>query len=263
MTEVANASAARRFEIRLRQDHLEEVTQPRMRTLIRTGTVIPSTSVRERGTEQWTLAGDVEELRPDFDAMAGQRAGDSSERISRTRLVAYMALAGLVAGGVMMILAPLCLLIGVFAKFVLTWAAFGAVLALGVTNAAKINEPRIVHLTAAGFAAGGLLAWFLHAPDGEFTPLHLAIIGLAGGAALSYAIRLQRQRAILVTAAAAVLFPIAIFSIRLFTPGNLRISLPGFWVLLVIPLVMFIPVIPFAVFGGVIGSLIDWSGADD
>jgi len=157
----------------------------------------------------------------------------------------------------------LCLLIGVFAKFVLSWAAFGAVLALGVTNAAKIEEPRIVHLTAAGFAAGGLLAWFLHAPGGEFTPLHLAIIGLTGGAALSYAIRLPRQRAIVVTAAATLLFPVAILAIRFFTPGNLRISLPGFWVLLNLPLVMFIPVIPFAAFGAVIGSLIGWSGADD
>ncbi|MDQ6799699.1 MAG: hypothetical protein M3041_02560 [Acidobacteriota bacterium] len=67
------------------------------------------------------------------------------------------------------------------------------------------------------------------------------------------------QRAIVVTAAATLLFPTAIWAIRFFTPSSIR--LPGISIVL-LPLVMFIPVTPFAVFGGIIGSLIDWSGTE-
>ncbi|HEY3052685.1 MAG TPA: hypothetical protein VGK04_04775 [Thermoanaerobaculia bacterium] len=81
----------------------------------------------------------------------------------------------------------------------------------------------------------GLLAWFLRSPHRDFTALHLAIIGLTGGAALSYATRLPMQRAILVTAAATLLFPIANFAIRVFTPTKLTISTRGFWALMFLP----------------------------
>jgi hypothetical protein len=265
MSDAGNAGTIRRFDVRLDAQRVEEATLPRVRTLIRNGTIRATTKDRETGAEQWRLAGDIDELRSDLDSAAASRVteeADPTDHISRTRLIAYMALAGLVAGGVLVVLAPLCMLIGVFAKFVLSWAAFGAVLAMGITNATRVSEPRIVQLTAAGFAAGGLLAWFLHAPGGDFTPLHMAIIGLTGGAALSYAIRLPMQRAVVVTAAATLLFPVANFAIRFFTPGNFRISLPGFWVLLIVPILMLIPVIPFAAFGGIIGALIDWSDAE-
>ncbi len=260
MGDVVNPSAVRRFEVNLGTRN-DQVSLSRLRNLIVTGKVGAATRIREPHTEQWMLAGDLEELREDFAVAAAshsiKRDGREGDHISRARLVAYMALAGLVAGGVMMVLAPLCLLIGVFAKFVLSWAAFGAVLALGICNAVKIHNPRIINVTAAGFAGGGLLSWFLHKPGGDFTAVHLAIIGLCGAAALSYAIQLPKQRAVVLTAVATVLFPIAVFAIRHFTPGD--IQLPTFLAFLVLPLLMFVPVLPFAAFGGVIGALINWS----
>lgn len=262
MTDVTNVRPIRRFEIQLPGQEVQEVTQPRLRTLIRNSTVTLTTSVRERGSEQWALAGDIDDFRADFESAAAARASDDVDRdsISRKRLVSYMALAGLVAGGMMVILAPLCLLIGVFAKFVISWVAFGAVLALGVTNAARIEDPRIIHVTAAGFAGGGLLAWFFRAPGGDFTAVHLAIIGLVGGAALSFAIQLPLQRAIVVTAAATLLFPLAIFAIPLFRP--IAKILPLSLGVINAPLFIFVQVIPFAIFGALIGSLIRWSEGD-
>jgi len=205
------------------------------------------------------MAGDVDELRPDLDAAATSRdsgTAETEDRISRPRLIASMALAGLVAGGMMMLLAPICLFMGVLAKFVLSCAAFGGVLGLGLTNAAKVEDSRVIHISAGGFAIGGLLAWFLRAPTADFTPLHLGIIGVCGGAAFSYAIRLPMQRAITVTAAAAILFPISIVAIRYVTPS--QITIPRALSFVALPVLFFLPVVPFAAFGGIIGSLIDW-----
>lgn len=258
MSDAAGTRTLRRFEIDL-GTRVDQVSIARLRNLIVTGKIGAATRIRAPQSEEWMLAGDVEELRPDFEVAAAGHAsrGTEGDYISRKRLVAYTTLAGFVAGAVMMIMSPLCLLIGVFAKFVLTWAGFGAVLALGICNAAKIEDSRIIHTTAAGFAAGGLLSWFLRAPNANFTAVHLAIIGLCGAAALSYAIRLPKQRAVVLTAVATVLFPIAIWAIQHFTPGG-SIQLPTFLAFLLLPVLMFIPILPFAAFGGVIGALIDW-----
>lgn len=254
--------SVRQFEIRRSDQRTDVVPFPRLRTLIRNGTVTATTSVREAGGETWSLAGDLDDLRGDLDAAATSRDGRQAaaeDHISRPRLIAYMALAGLVAGGMMMILAPICLFMGVLAKFVLSCAAFGGALGLGVINAAKVEDSRVIHLSAAGFAAGGLVAWFLRSPNAEFTPLHLAIIGVIGGAAFSYAIHLPVPRAVVVTAAAAILFPISIVAVRYVTPKSL--TLPTWLAYLLLPLLFFLPVVPFAAFGGIIGSLIDWGEA--
>ena len=263
MSDLEGGPRPRRFDVHVAPEQIEQVSQPRLRTLIRTGAVNATTKVRESGAADWIFAGDLDEFRADLDAVAMVRASHgyaaSEERISRGRLVAHMALAGVVAGVVLVILSPICLLVGIFAKFVIDWAAFGAVLALGLTNAAKIDEPRILYITAGGFAGGGLIAWFLHGSSPDFSAVHLAIIGLAGGAALSYAIRLPLRNAVIVTAAAMILFPIAIWAIPRFAPVTMRLNASGALVYLVIAISLFLPMLPFAIFGGVIGSLINWS----
>jgi hypothetical protein len=263
MSDLETGPRVRRFDVHLTSEQIEQVSQPRLRTLIRNGAVNATTRVRESGAADWMFAGDLDEFRADLDAVAMHRAGRGNpvpeERISRRRLVAYMALAGLVAGGVLFVLGPICLLVGIFAKFVIDWAAFGAVIALGLTNALKIEEPRILYTTAAGFAGGGLVAWLLHGSSSEFSGVQLAIIGLAGGAALSHAIRMPLRKAAMVTVAAMILFPIAIWAIPRFAPITMRLSASGPLVYLVFAISMFLPMLPFAVFGGVIGSLISWS----
>ncbi|HEY3055807.1 MAG TPA: GYF domain-containing protein [Thermoanaerobaculia bacterium] len=48
--------------MRLRPEQIEQMTLPGLRTLIRNGTVSATTPLREAGTEQWTVAGDVDQF---------------------------------------------------------------------------------------------------------------------------------------------------------------------------------------------------------
>ena len=176
--------------------------------------------------------------------------------VSRARVIASMALAGFLAAALAGFISPICLLIGVFAKFVLTAAAFGAVLGLGVNHALKTDDQTVIHISAAGFAAGGLIAWLFRSRDGSFTAMTLAIMALIGVAALSYVIKLPRERAVAVTAAATILFPIAIVMMQRVRPPSVTGSL--LFVTMMMPLLNFIPLLPFAMFGGILGAMMKW-----
>ncbi|HSP16385.1 MAG TPA: hypothetical protein VLV78_16685 [Thermoanaerobaculia bacterium] len=189
-------------------------------------------------------------------AATARRSADGVRSVSRTRTIASMALAGCLAGAMASFIAPICLIVGVFPKFVITAGAFGAVLGLGVNQALKTDDQRIIHISAGGFAAGGLLAWLFHSPNADFTAMHLAIIALAGMAALSYAAGLPRGRAIVVTAVAAILFPITMSMIT-------RVPIPSvsgsvLYVAAMMPLLSLIPLLPFAIFGAIVGALMNW-----
>ena len=157
----------------------------------------------------------------------------------------------------MSFLAPICLLIGVFAKFVVSFAAFGAVLALGINSAVGEPNSRFINIGAGSFAAGGLVAWLM-AGSGQFTPLHFSVIGLIGTAGLARGLGLPLRSAIPVVATAVVVFPISILLLRtsLF-PRNIE---GGLGLLLLLPALVFIPSLPFALFGGVLGGVIAATG---
>ncbi|HEX6178133.1 MAG TPA: hypothetical protein VF057_07230, partial [Thermoanaerobaculia bacterium] len=252
-TEAVRESHSQSYHVEL-PGGVETFEFRQLRDLIRTGIVEPFTQISTDGKE-WRIASEVEELRRYLDLAAKNRdaaaAAAKGPTVTPKRLILYLALGGLVAGAMLFVLAPLCMIIGAFPKFVLSFAAFGAVFALGINNAAGEDDQRLVMLSSLAFAAGGLVAWGLSGGV-DFTPLRFAVIAIIGTAGLTYALGLSVARAIPVVAAAAVIFPISILLIPK-TFGLMNIGL------LAVPLQFLIPALPFAVFGAVVGSVMSLS----
>ena len=246
--------ASQRYHVALPAG-VEVFDHRQLKDLIRTGIVDPFTQVSSDGKE-WRMASEFEELARYLALAARNReslaAAAKGPSVTPKRLVLYLALAGLVAGAMLFILAPLCMIIGVFPKFVLSFAAFGAVFALGINNAAGETDQRLVMMSSLAFAGGGLVAWSLKGGI-DFTPARFAVIAIIGTAGLAYALGLSVKRAVPVVAAAAVIFPISILLIPK-TFGLLSLGL------LAVPLQFLIPALPFALFGAVVGSVMSMTG---
>jgi hypothetical protein len=227
-----------------------------LRNLIRTGIVDPSTPLSSDGKE-WRTASEFEELGRYLDLAAKNResVAEATKGPAATpkRLILYLALAGLVAGSMLFVLAPFCMIIGAFPKFVLSFAAFGAVFALGINNAAGENDERLVMLSSLAFASGGLVAWGLTRGI-DFTPVSFAVIATIGTAGLAYALGLSVMRAVPVVVAAALIFPISILLIPKTFGLMMNVGL------LALPLRFLIPALPFALFGAVVGSVMSLTG---
>lgn len=172
--------------------------------------------------------------------------------VSKKRLVVYMALAGLVGGAMMSFMAPLCMIIGSYARFSLTCLTLGAVLALGVNSAVQEENNTLIEIVGGGFAAGGSVAWLLSKSGTRpFTPLEFGVIGLFGAASLAWGLGLPMKRAILVVIAATIAFPIA---------AKIQVAVPQFSNFLLSVLAhKFIPYLPLAAFGGVVGAVIAYT----
>ena len=243
-----------RYEVEL-PNGVEQFETRQVRDLIRSGLVGSLTPIRVAGTDDWISAADAPELRRYVDLAAKAREKTSvsaTPSVSSRRLILYLALGGLVAGAMMSLLAPICLIIGVFAKFVISFGAFGAVLALGINSAVGEQDNRLINMTAASFAAGGLLAWLMRG-TGEFTVIHFAVIGLVGAAGLAWTLGFDLRRSAAVVITAVIFFPLSIIMIGAFIPkGEFSMGISG---LLLLPLLLFIPSIPFAIFGGVLGAV--------
>lgn len=249
---VESLREGRRYQVEL-QDGVEEFDFRQLRDLIRSGVVGATTFVSAAGGEEWKMAADHEDLRRyiELAGAARESAALAPPSVSAKRLIIYLALGGLVAGAIMSILAPICLFIGVFAKFVVSFAAFGAVLALGINSAVREDDTRLIGITAASFAAGGLVAWLIRG-TAQFTAMHFAIIGLIGAAGLCWGLGFGLRRAIPVVAAALVFFPLAVAMLGRFLPEG---QISPILALLVLPLSIFLPSIPFAFFGGILGAV--------
>ncbi|MGZ8868812.1 MAG: DUF4339 domain-containing protein [Thermoanaerobaculia bacterium] len=237
----------------------EEFDLHQLRDLIRTGIVTAETAIATADGAEWRPAGEHEELRRYLDLASARREKATSTTTSVTpkRLITYLALGGLAAGAIMSILAPICLIFGVFAKFVLSFGAFGAVMGLAINSAVREPNTRLINLSAASFAAGGLVAWAM-AGTSQFTPLHLAVIGMIGTAGLVYALGLPIKSALPVVIAAAVMFPVSVLLIPKIIPeGGVNL---GRATLLLLPLLIFLPAVPFALFGGVLGGVMSMTG---
>lgn len=223
---------------------------------IRSGMIRPTTLVAAAGSDDFAAASTFPELAIYFgDAIASSADEGELSTVSRARLITYLALAGLTAALLMSLITPLCLILGVFPRFLLTTAAFGAVLALGINSALRENDTRLINISAAGFAAGGVVAW-LFSSGAQFSAFHLAIIGLGGGAGLAYGLRLPFRRAVPLVIAAVVLFPMAVI-LNPIKPGmSVNVSVPILFAPLISLVAMAIPALPFAAFGGVLGVVL-------
>jgi len=223
---------------------------------IRGGSIKPGTLVALLGSEDFLPASHYPEFAQQFPHEIGTgELGDDLAAVSPRRIITYLTLAGL--GGAMMMgfIAPLCLIIGVLPRFLITSAAFGAVLGLGVHSAMRDTDTRLVNITAAGFAAGGLVAW-LFSSGGDFTALHGGIMGCIGGASLAYGLGLPRKRSVALVAAATILFPIAAYLPSLLVGRTLPMNIPMVFSPLVFLIAMVIPALPYAVFGCVVGIIL-------
>jgi hypothetical protein len=240
---------------------VEVIERATLRDWIRGGQVTDSTLISPDGVESWKSAGEYPELRHYFD-IAGQKAPAAPESdveeqatVSRARLITYLGLAGLTGGFIMMILGPLCMVLGGMGHDLVVTGAFGGVIGLGINSATKESNPRLIQLAAAGFAAGGLLAWILPVPLGEFgfTPVHLAVIGICGTAALAWALKFTLRQAIPMVIAAAILFPLS-FALDL-ARHTTSVNVPVFYGLGILALLI-VRFLPFAMFGAGLGVAI-------
>jgi hypothetical protein len=224
---------------------------------VRAGSIKASTLIAPPGSEDFHPASAYDELSHLFPQLAGdgETIGEDLQLASRARVITYLTLAGLTAAMLMGALAPLCMLIGSFARFLLTTAAFGAVLGLGIHSALRQEERHLVNLSAAGFAGAGAVAWLFRG-GAEFHAVHLAIIGFGGGVALAYGLGLNRPRAAALVVAATLLFPFSVFLTSLFAGRSLPFSLPMFLLPILALIGIALPALPFALFGLVLGVIL-------
>jgi len=237
---------------------VEVMDRATLRERIRSGEVNGSTQISPEGVEEWKSAGEYPELRRYLD-LASQHSPSTKREsdeevttVSRSRLITYLALAALTGAWLMMILSPICLIFGGFGHDVIVTAAFGAVLGLGINSATKESNPRLIQLSAAGFAAGGLVASILPVPLGEFgfTPVHFAVIGACGAAGLAWALKLSLRQAIPMVAAAVIFFPLS-FALDMARHSS-GANIPFFFGLGLVAL-MLVRFLPFAMFGAILG----------
>jgi hypothetical protein len=246
---------------------VDTVDRAALRDRIRRGEVTASTLIAPAGIEEWKPAADYPELQHYFELAAAsphpaaKRDDDAVDAtVSPARLITYLALAGLTAGWMMMILAPICMIFGGFLHDVVDLGAFGAIFGLGINSALKESDPRMIYVPAAGFAIGCAVAEILPIRMGEFgfTGIHLGVIGLCGGIGLTYALRLTLPRALPMVIAATILFPVSLMldparhNIIFNLPAPLRVGCIGF--VLVVTTVSVVRFLPIAVFGAILGA---------
>ena len=134
-------------------------------------------------------------------------------------------------------------------------AAFGAIFGLGINSAMKQSDPRMIHVPAAGFAIGCVVAKILPIAMGQFgfTGFHLGVIGFFGGIGLAYALRLPVPRATPLVIAATILFPVSL----MLDPARrgILINLPIPWILQIVADIA-IRFFPIAVFGAILGVIL-------
>lgn len=244
---------------------VEEIDRNELRSRIRGGSITPETLMASRGTEDWQPAGRYPELKRYFDlasqAPESQQESPIPDYIATTplRLILFVALGAFAARVLMQFIAPICLIFGGFARFIITSAAFGAVLAWGINKAFReTDNNRLVNISAAGFTAGGMVAWLFSSSGSDWRPIHAFLMALIGTAVMCYGLGLSISRAVPAVIAAAILFPLS-EALNPLKPQAGSFEGPAFLIPLVILALYVLPAVPFLLFGSVLGAVIAYA----
>jgi len=166
------------------------------------------------------------------------------------------AISFFVAGIAFTLMQPICRLIGVWAKIVLSSAALGAIGGYYLGSYSD-DADRVMYYAAAGFAIGGVV-FFLLGGRAFDAIVNAVIAGFIGGAGLGLGWR-DRRSAIYIGVVCAVLTPLAFYlnhHIIDYVFGS-GIQVSGLFKILTFALLaLVVPYLGFAVLGGSIGAIL-------